>query len=221
MIVIYCLKKNLQRHTIKYTVEDLNDTSLFQKRLELRYDEIASFVMENLRQMTLLKKAFFGLCIILLFVYGFFLGKCIANIKWYTLTLYTILGFIVLPFVVIAVHEIIHIIPLLFLGIKNIRASFELQQFMVLVTTHKKVMSDKYYYFVAILPFVIINTVIIILMFLTPLIWQYALSALLFVHTTCCIGDITLIASCKKLGRDIYTWDDFDQRISYFYQKIN
>lgn len=206
---------------MKYTVDDLNDATLFQKRLELRYDEIASYVIENLQQMPLLKKSFIGFCIILFFVYGFFLGSCIGSIKWHTLLLYTILGFIVLPLLIIVLHEIIHIIPLLALGIKNIRASIELKQYMVLVTTHKKVLSDKYYYFIAILPFVTISTAIIILMFHTPLIWQYTLSALLFVHTTCCIGDIILIASCKKLGRNIYTWDDFDQRISYYYQKIS
>ncbi|MBP5589451.1 MAG: DUF3267 domain-containing protein [Bacteroidales bacterium] len=206
---------------MKYTVDDLNDATLFQKRLELRYDEIASYVIENLQQMPLLKKSFIGFCIILFFVYGFFLGSCIGSIKWHTLLLYTILGFIVLPLLIIVLHEIIHIIPLLALGIKNIRASIELKQYMVLVTTHKKVLSDKYYYFIAILPFVTISTAIIILMFHTPLIWQYTLSALLFVHTTCCIGDLILIASCKKLGRNIYTWDDFDQRISYYYQKIS
>ena len=221
MIVIYCHKKSNQRPTMKYTVEDLNDTTLFQKRLELRYDEIASYVIENLQQMSILKKSFIGLCLLLLCIYGFFLGKCILSIKWYTLLLYTFLGFIVLPLLIIVLHEIIHIIPLLALGIKNIRASIELKQYMVLVTTHKRVLSDKYYYFIAILPFVVINTAIIILMFHTPLIWQYTLSALLFMHTTCCIGDIILIASCKKLGRDIYTWDDFDQRISYYYQKIS
>ncbi|MBP5708779.1 MAG: DUF3267 domain-containing protein, partial [Bacteroidales bacterium] len=157
---------------MKYTVDDLNDATLFQKRLELRYDEIASYVIENLQQMPLLKKSFIGFCIILLFVYGFFLGSCIGSIKWHTLLLYTILGFIVLPLLIIVLHEIIHIIPLLALGIKNIRASIELKQYMVLVTTHKKVLSDKYYYFIAILPFVTISTAIIILMFHTPLIWQ-------------------------------------------------
>jgi len=59
------------------------------------------------------------------------------------------------------------------------------------------------------------------LVFTLPGLWKWSLSIFLFVHATMCAGDFALL-NFYFLNRrkKIYTWDDFDKKIAYFYEEI-
>jgi hypothetical protein len=74
---------------------------------------------------------------------------------------------------------------------------------------------------VALIPFILISLSIIILIFILPALWKWSLSVFLFAHATMCAGDFALL-NFYYVNRDkkIYTWDDADEKMAYFYEKI-
>ena len=65
------------------------------------------------------------------------------------------------------------------------------------------------------------SIVLIILILMLPGLWKWSLSLLLFVHATMCAGDFAMM-NFYFLNRrkKIYTWDDFDKKIAYFYEEL-
>jgi hypothetical protein len=51
--------------------------------------------------------------------------------------------------------------------------------------------------------------------------WKWSLVSFLFVHATMCAGDAALL-NFYFVNRDkkIYTWDDADEKMAYFYEKV-
>jgi hypothetical protein len=44
---------------------------------------------------------------------------------------------------------------------------------------------------------------------------------MLFVHATMCAGDFAMLNFYfLNRGKKIYTWDDFDKKMAYFYEEI-
>jgi hypothetical protein len=97
----------------------------------------------------------------------------------------------------------------------------DLKQYLFYVTAHRYVASPIQFIVVAIAPFLIISTTFIFLAFLLPGLWKWSLSLFLFAHATMCAGDFALL-NYYFLNREkkIYTWDDAERKIAYFYEKI-
>ena len=71
----------------------------------------------------------------------------------------------------------------------------DLNQYMFYVTAHRHVATPIQFRIVAIIPF--------------------------FIHTTMCTGDFAMLNFYwlnKK--KKIYTWDDADQKVAYFYEEL-
>ncbi len=134
---------------------------------------------------------------------------------------HSLLGLIIFPLLIIPVHEILHALPFLFTGARKIRAGIDLRQYFFYVTAHRHVINTGQFRFVALTPFVILNVLLLILVFMLPGLWKWSLSLLLFVHTTMCAGDFALLNFYwinKK--KKIYTWDDADEKMAYFYEEL-
>jgi hypothetical protein len=117
---------------------------------------------------------------------------------------HTVLGLVVLPLASIPLHELLHIIPYYISGARKIRIGMDLRQYLFYVTAHRYVAGPLQFRIVAVLPFFLITV-----------------SLFLFVHTTMCAGDFALLNFyLSRRGRKIYTWDDADLKIAYFYQEI-
>jgi len=97
----------------------------------------------------------------------------------------------------------------------------DLKQYLFYVTAHRYVASPLQFKIVAIIPFIIISAVTVFLILLLPGLWKWSLSLFLFAHATMCAGDIALL-NFYFLNREkkIYTWDDADLKIAYFYEKV-
>ena len=211
-----CPGNNYYLCAMRVTIEEISDESRFEEILKLPYSSIASFVLSRMRNKSLPMLIFWVSCIITmsLSVIFFFttLNETATIILWHIL-----LGFVLLPIAIIPLHETLHIAPLLFAGMKNIRVGADISQFMFYVTTHKEVIARKQFCIVAMFPFITLTLGMVVLIFLLPGIWKFSMASLLFVHTTVCVGDFGLLDFYHEQGkREIYTWDDVDQKIAYF-----
>ena len=97
----------------------------------------------------------------------------------------------------------------------------DLSQLIFYVTAHRYVAGRIQFIIVALTPFLLISSVIITLVLTTPGLWKLSLSLFLFIHATMCAGDFALL-NYYWLNRNkkIYTWDDADKKIAYFYEKL-
>ena len=202
-------------------VEDLEDQTRYRQKLTIPYGELVTFILDYIRRKSGLMVFFWSVCII-------FLGIALTvriNIAGYfpvrNIFLHSMLGLVIFPILCIPVHELLHIIPYYISGAKKIRIGMDLKQYLFYVTAHRHVATPAQFRIVAIVPFLIISTGLLFLLFLLPGLWKWSMSLFLFVHTTMCAGDFAMLNFYwlnKK--RKIYTWDDADQKMAYFYEEI-
>lgn len=213
--------KFVESFIMALNVEDLDDQSRFRQVLSVPYQDLVQFILDNIRKKTGLTLFFWLTCIL-------FLGMVITiriNMAGYfpasKTILHFILGLLVFPALCIPVHELLHIIPYYLSGARNIRAGMDLKQYIFYVTAHRHVATPLQFIIVALIPFLIISSVSIIIVLIIPGLWKWSLSLFLFVHTTMCAGDFAML-NFYYLNRDkkIYTWDDADNEIAYFYEKL-
>ena len=201
--------------------EDFEDQGRFRLLLKLYYGDIVSFVFDYLKRKTGVTVFFWTFCAISL---------CLAftvriNIRQYfefrEIFRHTLLGGVLLPLLIIPVHELMHIIPYFLFGARRIRVGMDLRQYIFFVTAHRHVATSNQFRIVAILPFALITAVLLFLLFYLPGLWKWSLSLFLFVHNTMCAGDFAMLNFYHvNRKRKIYTWDDADAREAYFYEEI-
>jgi hypothetical protein len=202
-------------------VEELEDQCKYRQILKVPYDELVTFVLDYIRRKSTLMVSFWAMCI-------FFLGLALVvrfNISGYfplkNIFLHTILGLVVFPLLSAPVHELLHIIPYYFIGARKIRVKMDLKQYMFYVTAHRHVVTASQFRVVALIPFLVLSLVLLTLILLLPGLWKWSFSLLLFVHATMCAGDFAMLNFYSlHRGKKIYTWDDTDQKIAYFYEEI-
>jgi hypothetical protein len=202
-------------------VEDLEDQSKYRRILEISYEDIIPFVLDYLRRITGVTIFFWSLCLIFLIT----ALRIRMNIAGYyplkEILLHSVTGMILLPILCIPVHELLHIIPYYISGARKIRVGMDLKQYLFYVTAHRYVATPRQFRIVAIIPFLLITISLIFLILTMPGLWKWSLSVFLFIHTTMCAGDFALLNFYHiKKGRKIFTWDDADRKIAYFYEEI-
>jgi hypothetical protein len=202
-------------------VEDLDDQTKFRQILAISYHDLIQFILDYLKKKSGLTVFFWSACLI-------FLGIAIKvriNIAGYfpivDILFHSALGLIIFPVFCIPVHELLHIIPYYISGAKKIRVGMDLKQYLFYVAADRHVATPLQFRIVAITPFLIISITLLFLLFLLPGLWKWSLSLFLFVHTTMCAGDFAML-NFYFLNSDkkIYTWDDADKKMAYFYEEL-
>jgi len=203
------------------TTEDFNDQSRFRQILTVPYSDLVSFVLDYLRRNSPVMIFFWSACIITAGI-AFTVRMDIAGyFPFRSILLHSLLGFIVFPILIIPVHEFMHVIPFWLTGAKKIRAGADLKQYIFYVTAHKHVMNSGQFRLVALVPFISVTITLIILVLFLPGVWKWSLSAFLFVHTTMCAGDFAMMNFYYlNRQRKIFTWDDADEKMAYFYEEL-
>ncbi|NMC39254.1 MAG: DUF3267 domain-containing protein [Bacteroidales bacterium] len=202
-------------------VEDLEDQSKYRQMLKIDYADLVPFVLDYLRKRSWLILSFWAFCI-------FFLCSAViirVNIEglyqFRYIFKHTLLGLAVFPVLLIPVHELLHVIPYYLTGARNIRIGMDLKQYMFYVTAHRYVATEKQFRLVALVPFIIVSSGLLFLVFYLPGLWKWSLSLVLFVHATMCAGDFALLNFyAVHPGKKIYTWDDADEKTAYFYEEF-
>jgi hypothetical protein len=202
-------------------VEDLEDQSRFRQILAIPYSELVDFVIEYIRKRTSVMVFFWFACLLFL---GISIIVRIDIAGYFPLKntfFHSVLGLIIFPLLCIPLHEGLHVIPFFITGARKIRIGVDLKQYIFYVTAHRHVATSAQFTFVALIPFIIINLALLFLVLLLPGLWKWSLSLFLFVHTTMCAGDFALLNFLwLNRRKKIYTWDDADEKMAYFYEEI-
>ena len=202
-------------------VEDLDDQVNYRQILSVPYSELINFVIDYLRRKTGLMVFFWALNIFFLLVALSFRVHISGYFALKNIFLHSMLGLVVFPLLFIPVHELLHVIPFLMIGARRIRIGMDLRQYIFYVTAHRHVTSRREFRFVALVPFILISIALIIMIILSPGLWKWSLSLLLFVHTTMCAGDFAMLNFYHvNKTKKIYSWDDADDKKAYFYEEL-
>jgi hypothetical protein len=203
------------------SVEDLEDQANYRQILTVPYSELINFVLDYLRRKTALTVFFWALNIFFLLAALSFRVHISGYFTLKSIFLHSVLGLVVFPLVCIPVHELLHVIPFLLTGARRIRIGMDLRQYIFYVTAHRHVTSPGEFRFIALVPFIVISIALIIMIIMLPGLWKWSLSLFLFVHTTMCAGDFALLNFYHiNKGKKIYSWDDVDIKMTYFYEEL-
>jgi len=204
-----------------FSVEDLDDPKYFRLLLTVPYKNLAEFVFEYLKKKSVMTILFWSVCVVFLCLTISIRIRIGHYFHYSHILSHSVLGMIILPILIIPIHELLHIIPYYFSGARNIRIGMDLKQYLFYVTAHRYVASPVQFRIVAVTPFIIISAVLVFLIFLLPGLWKWSLSVFLFAHATMCAGDVALL-NLYFLNKDkeLYTWDDADKQEAYFYEKL-
>jgi uncharacterized BrkB/YihY/UPF0761 family membrane protein len=86
----------------------------------------------------------------------------------------------------------------------------------------KFVANKKEFEVVALAPFLTITTILTVLFFITNSNWTLAIIGTLLAHTAMCSGDFGLLSYFEFYkNRKVVTYDDVENKISYFYAQID
>jgi hypothetical protein len=201
-------------------IDELSNELKYRHLKTISYNDIIPFIFEYLKKRTTTILLFWAFCIVFLLQAVYIRFSIAGNYELLQIMMQSLLGFVVFPVILIPVHEFLHIAPYFITGARNIRIGMDLKQYMFYVTAHRYVASPAQFKLVALTPFILINSILVMLILIIPGLWQWSFSICLFAHTTMCAGDFALL-NFYSINRDkkIYTWDDADNKEAYFYEK--
>jgi len=204
-------------------VEDLYDESRFRLLKSLHYDEIVEFVFENIQKKNYSTRSFYFINILLfVLIIGFSISGFRNDLfifRNYIISF--LLAMIAGTFIVIPFHEILHGIAYKITGAPKIDFGADLRQGIFYVAANNYVIGRRQFTFVALTPFIAINlTAVILINFSTPYVFIGTLFFLLF-HNIMCIGDFAMLSYFQhNSDKELYTFDNHQEKRSYIFEKI-
>ncbi len=203
-------------------IEELEEGSGYEKVLTLHYEEIAPFVISRLTRFSMPMASIWITAAVSLFLSAWFWPGLRYPADDPQLIRGVVAALIVIPLLMIPVHEVLHLIPFRLAGARDIRLGADLRQGIFYVTAHRFVAGRRLFTVVALAPFVTITAGILIAIVFCPVWWKWVLAMSLTVHTTMCAGDAALLGFIYGFrNREAYTWDDADRKEAYFYVPQN
>lgn len=199
-------------------IEELDDPTAYERVLTLPYGEIAPFVISNVTKPSLpMLLIWFTAGASLFLSVWFWPGLNFPSSGQQMLTGLAA-GLLLLPIILIPVHEGAHLIPFRIAGARDIRFGADLRQGIVYVTAHRFVAGRKLFSLVALTPFIAVTVALLVFILLSPPWWKWVLSMTLLIHTSMCAGDTALLGFMNSFrNRRVFTWDDADRKEAYFY----
>jgi hypothetical protein len=201
-------------------VEALQNEGSYSQILELDFDDMIPFVLSNIKKKGLMSWLFFGVNVFGLFSIGVFSiwGIYTGWIPWFGFIKQLFLGILAGSIIVIPFHELLHGLAYKIIGAKKIKFGANLQQFFFFVSTDRFPVNRKELYFLALLPFGVLNLVLL----MVALFWlpQYSLlfGFLLLSHNLMCIGDFAITNYVMNEKEEVFTYDEPENKKSYFYK---
>jgi hypothetical protein len=202
----------------KPTLDELKDGTRFRLLAELTHKELAVFIKEYFWQ-----KESWVIAAHCLFSLGTVAAWVLVGLEkqrpfdvWITTFGNGVLSFIIL----LPLHELIHGAVYKLCGAKDIRFGVSLKQFYAYAIADRFVIGARGFAWVAITPFIVINALLVLLAVMFPAHSFYLIAVLLF-HTAGTSGDFAMLNFLWRHRRtEVYTYDDADAKVSYFYQRI-
>lgn len=125
---------------------------------------------------------------------------------------------IALAFALLPLHEFIHVLAYKSQGARKTSYDANLKKFYFMALADRFVANRKEFAVVALAPFVVITASLFILLFVVDANWRMTVVAMLLAHTTMCSGDFGLLSYFEfNKDKEIVTYDDTENRVSYFF----
>jgi hypothetical protein len=130
------------------------------------------------------------------------------------------LGLALLAFLVIVpLHELIHGLAYRATGATDVRYGMSVREATAYAVAHNFVADWRAFTFVAVAPFVVITTALLLAILVWPAQHLFLFTVLLL-HTTATLGDCALLNYFwVNRRRTLYTYDDADKKLSYIYAR--
>ena len=207
---------------MKPTVEELTNDSKYELLDRLSYDRILDFATHYIRKQSRPMQFFY---FSLLAMLGLMIGALLVGVLVRGRSVLSVLkqygyGIIISFTAIIPIHEIIHGIVYFLLGARKIRFGAELKQFAFYAVADKFVTRRAGFFTLALAPFIIITLLNLAGFIFVDGVTSYTYVSVIFFHTTMCIGDFALLSYYyAHRDKDIYSYDDVTNRLSYFYHR--
>jgi Putative zincin peptidase len=125
-----------------------------------------------------------------------------------------------LAFVLLPLHEYVHVVAYKSQGAKNTSYDANFRKFYFMALADKFVANKKEFQVIALAPFLFISSSLILLLFLANGNWNLTIAGTLLTHTAMCSGDFGLLSYFEfHKDKDVVTYDDISNGVSYFYAK--
>jgi hypothetical protein len=203
------------------TLDELKNNPDYTLIKELPHTQITEFVFNYIKKKNSVMNSFYIFHSILFVFLLYFLIQNIINslYPWNHIFWAFVIALVTGFTIIIPLHEGIHAIIFKLLGAKNIRFGADVKKMIFYATADKYVTNRKKFILVALAPF---TAIIIGCTLYAFIVGRHAIFFALFfmiIHGMMCIGDFALMSFyAENKGKKIYTFDDTQNKISYFYQ---
>lgn len=190
---------------------------------ELGHKELVPFIQTYMKKRTKYSVFYYIANLIFAVLVGYFFAVG-YNLPNYSLgERFTHFSYgLVLALTLIPLHEYIHVLAYKSQGATNTSYDANLKKFYFMALADKFVANKKEFRIVGLAPFVFISIMLIIVLLLVNTHWALTISSVLLTHTAMCSGDFGLLSYFElHKDKDIVTYDDIENGISYFYGKKN
>lgn len=210
------------RKAQKPDVHTLRSDPAYQLIAELGFDDMLPFVMEHIR-----KKGFFQVFYLLvnigLLTFLIMLsakGLSDQTLIWKQLIIQGAGGILAGSILIIPIHELLHALAYRILGVRKIIFGADPGQMIFYVTADRFPVSGMQVHFLTMTPFFIINLLTITAnVFLLEGGLLFSVFFLLC-HNLMCIGDFAISGYLCEIKGRVYTFDEPEKKLSYFYKEI-
>ena len=125
-----------------------------------------------------------------------------------------------IAFGLVPIHEYIHVLAYKSQGAEHTAYDVNWKKFYFMALADKFVANRKEFQIVGLAPFIVISTTLLILLCFAGQVWSFTILGVLLTHTAFCSGDFGLLSYFDyHKDKDVVTYDDIENRISYFYGK--
>ncbi len=199
-------------------IDELRDEKRFRLLAGLGHTDLIPFVGEyyrrNLTWVTALHYAFSVALLAIAVATGITGGYSLDT--WLSRFGAAVLSFLVL----LPIHEAIHGIVYRLAGARDVRYGVSLRQFYAYAIAHHFVANRRVFTWVAIMPFLAINTALILAAVLVEP-YRFYLVSVLLLHSAGCSGDFAFLSYLWIHRREeFYTYDDADEKVSYLFARV-
>ena len=187
---------------------------------EMNHAEIIPFVKKFLHKRTWISLLYY----LSVFVsFSFLLFFCIkfyhSGINTFGNILVQILFGFLLTLALVPVHELIHALAYKLSGAKKTSFDANLKRFYFLAIADQFVTSKHEFKIVALAPFLVISLALLIASYLSVE-WKITILTTLTIHSLACSGDFALLSYFEfNRKKEVVTYDDRENKVSFFYGK--
>jgi len=214
------------RRKNRVTVADLENSDDFKLIAAIGYDDLKAFIVSHIELKNPLMLIYSVLQVLVFcglgIMVGYYCFGFISNGKFGDELKIMALAFLFSFTVLIVIHELIHAAFFYLFGKRNIGFGVLWRKFMFYTETHREVLSRREMTIVGLAPFFIVSLLGALLFFFSSsLLFSLGGLTVALLNLLFCAGDVAIVVFLfKQKPHMVYTFDDRDERKSYYYVKI-